>query len=310
MGFGFVLRVAELEARLLGAASADTEVRSEAIAFGFGLKAGWRLAVLQTERAESVQKQSDGPVGCDIGVNGGVASDGPVCVDIDVSGGAVESQCGVESRGPVCEEVSAAGAGKNFDASGDVRRDFTPQLGGAMAHAVEEQVAAGGLSSEDFELACPGGHDLALRRRPPFAFACEWTEEEREEKEGSPALAALVVCAVAYGASQAFSLARARPGAAARHRQPLSLRRAEAAAEVASKTGDVENYEFQAEVGKVMDIIVNSLYSNKDVFLRELVSNAADACDKKRFLALTESDAPPEAMKLRITTDKDRRSAP
>jgi len=56
-----------------------------------------------------------------------------------------------------------------------------------------------------------------------------------------------------------------------------------------------------------MDIIVNSLYSNKDVFLRELVSNAADACDKKRFLALTESDAPPEPMKLRISTDKEAR---
>jgi len=87
--------------------------------------------------------------------------------------------------------------------------------------------------------------------------------------------------------------------------QPGSLRRA---GETAEKTdASVENYEFQAEVGKVMDIIVNSLYSNKDVFLRELVSNAADACDKKRFLALTESDAPPEPMKLRIKTDKDAR---
>jgi len=44
----------------------------------------------------------------------------------------------------------------------------------------------------------------------------------------------------------------------------------------------------------------------QDVFLRELVSNAADACDKKRFLALTNSDAPPEPMKLRINTDKAR----
>jgi len=57
-----------------------------------------------------------------------------------------------------------------------------------------------------------------------------------------------------------------------------------------------------------MDIIVNSLYSNKDVFLRELVSNSADACDKKRFLSLTEGDAPPEPMKLRIRTDKDKRT--
>ena len=38
-----------------------------------------------------------------------------------------------------------------------------------------------------------------------------------------------------------------------------------------------------------MDIIINSLYSNRDVFLRELVSNAADACDKKRFLSITSS---------------------
>jgi len=45
---------------------------------------------------------------------------------------------------------------------------------------------------------------------------------------------------------------------------------------------------------------------HQDVFLRELVSNAADACDKKRFLALTNSDAPPEPMKLRINTDKAR----
>ena len=47
---------------------------------------------------------------------------------------------------------------------------------------------------------------------------------------------------------------------------------------------------------------------HQDVFLRELVSNAADACDKKRFLALTNSDAPPEPMKLRINSDKARLS--
>ena len=44
---------------------------------------------------------------------------------------------------------------------------------------------------------------------------------------------------------------------------------------------------FEAEVGRVMEIIINSLYSDRDVFLRELVSNAADACDKKRFLSIT-----------------------
>lgn len=45
-----------------------------------------------------------------------------------------------------------------------------------------------------------------------------------------------------------------------------------------------EKYNFKAEVNKVMDIIVNSLYTDKDVFLREIISNASDACDKKRII--------------------------
>jgi len=51
-----------------------------------------------------------------------------------------------------------------------------------------------------------------------------------------------------------------------------------------------EEFKFESNVARVMDIIINSLYSNKDVFVRELISNAADACDKKRFLALTQQD--------------------
>lgn len=69
-----------------------------------------------------------------------------------------------------------------------------------------------------------------------------------------------------------------------------------------------ETYEFQAEVGRVMDIIINSLYSNRDVFLRELVSNAADACDKKRFLSITSdsSDGTDLAKpSISIKSDKD-----
>ncbi len=51
-----------------------------------------------------------------------------------------------------------------------------------------------------------------------------------------------------------------------------------------------ETYSFQAEVGKILDIVAHSLYSQKEVFLRELISNASDACDKLRYRSLTEPD--------------------
>ena len=51
-----------------------------------------------------------------------------------------------------------------------------------------------------------------------------------------------------------------------------------------------ETYSFQAEVGKILDIVAHSLYSQKEVFLRELISNASDACDKLRYHSLTEPE--------------------
>jgi heat shock protein 90kDa beta len=53
---------------------------------------------------------------------------------------------------------------------------------------------------------------------------------------------------------------------------------------------NAENYQFQAEVHRMLDIVVNSLYQNKDVFLRELISNASDALDKFRYMMLTQGD--------------------
>ena len=47
---------------------------------------------------------------------------------------------------------------------------------------------------------------------------------------------------------------------------------------------------FQAEVSRLLDIVANALYSDKEVFLRELISNAADACDRLRYAAITEPE--------------------
>jgi len=72
-----------------------------------------------------------------------------------------------------------------------------------------------------------------------------------------------------------------------------------------AEAGTDETFEFQAEVGRVMDIIINSLYSDRDVFLRELVSNAADACDKKRFLSITDENASDVNPEIKIKTDPE-----
>ena len=55
-----------------------------------------------------------------------------------------------------------------------------------------------------------------------------------------------------------------------------------------TKNQKEETREFQAEVAKLLDIVVHSLYSNSEIFLHELVSNASDACDKLRHAAITE----------------------
>ena len=66
-----------------------------------------------------------------------------------------------------------------------------------------------------------------------------------------------------------------------------------------------EKMNFQAEVSKLLDIVVNSLYSEKHIFLRELISNASDACDKLKYMILTNPDIARDsgAFKIFITPD-------
>ena len=68
-----------------------------------------------------------------------------------------------------------------------------------------------------------------------------------------------------------------------------------------------EKMQFQAEVGKILDIVVNALYSNTDIFLRELISNASDACDKLRYAAIVKPDIAKGGgeFKINLYPDKD-----
>ena len=66
-----------------------------------------------------------------------------------------------------------------------------------------------------------------------------------------------------------------------------------------------ETRNFEAETKQLLDLMIHSLYTNKEIFLRELISNASDALDKLRFSALTEPGLMPEGEELEIRLDVD-----
>ncbi len=73
---------------------------------------------------------------------------------------------------------------------------------------------------------------------------------------------------------------------------------------------NAETRGFETEVNQLLDLMIHSLYSNKDIFLRELISNASDACDRLRFSAVSDAKLYEEDinLKIKIGYDKDNRT--
>ncbi|KAJ3367145.1 hypothetical protein GGF32_000207 [Allomyces javanicus] len=101
---------------------------------------------------------------------------------------------------------------------------------------------------------------------------------------------------------------RSRAKPASRSRMPILavLALLLAAATLGPLAARAEEFQFQSDVQRVMQIIINSLYKTKEIFLRELVSNAADAVEKSRFLGITDKNVLAGNPHFNITIEADK----